>query len=143
MLVLAVAGCGGQGPEAPSPEKLTAMLQGADPKAQLEAAAWAKQLGPAAAETVPALAGCLKSPHAAVRQSVAAALGEQGPAAAPAVPALTGALSDPQYEVRKAAADALGNLGPGAASAIPALEQLSRQPDPCNSAKAALKKIRS
>lgn len=143
-LVLATAGCrrGEREPLPPSVSELKTMLVSADPKTQNEAAAWVRQLGPKAAETVPALITALKSPEMSVRQNAAVALSQVGPDAAQAIPALTDALSDPEEPVRRSAADTLGSLGPAAASAIPALEALDRRGDKCNAAPAALKKIR-
>ena len=136
-------GCGDRGPKPPTVAELTQMLQKDDAKGQIEAAHWVMQLGPKALETKPALIGALKSSHVQVRQDAAIALGKLGPDAADSVPALTTALNDAEIGVRRAAAEALSQFGPAAASAIPALENMSRQPDPCKAADAALKKIRT
>jgi HEAT repeat protein len=141
-LMVILAGCGDKGPQPPSVAELTAMLQSGDQKVQIEAANWVKQLGPRAAETRQSLAAALKSPHMSVRHHAALTLAHIGPEAAAAVPALTAALNDQECTVRQAAAETLGQIGPAAATAVPELEKLSRRPDPCNAAPAALKKIR-
>ena len=143
MFILATLGCAERGPKPPSVAELTEMIQKDEPDTQQKGIAWVAQLGPKAAATRPALVAALKSSNAKVRQNSAIALSRIGPEAAEAIPALTGALTDPEMDVRRAAADTLGQLGPAAASAIPALERMSAEPDQCNSAKNALKKIRS
>ena len=77
------------------------------------------QIGPAAAEAVPALIKVLGDAERVVRGRAAEALGKIGPAAAEAVPALIKVLGD--AECRPDAAEALGKIGPAAAEAVPAL----------------------
>lgn len=67
-------------------------------------------IGPAAAEAVPALIDALKDPDEIVRQKAAQALENIGPAAAEALPALTDALEDPDEIVRRCAAVLLKRL---------------------------------
>src|SRR5580704_13436662 len=85
------------------------------------------QIGPQAAEAVPALAGTLKDRRENARSSAAYALGQIGPQAAKAVPALAAALKDPEENVRRRAVYALGSIGPKAAEAVPALLATSLQ----------------
>jgi vesicle coat complex subunit len=78
-------------------------------------------IGPAAADAVPALAEALKDQDTGVRRSAADALSNIGPAAADAVPALAEALKDQDTGVRRSAAYALSNIGPAAAEAVQVL----------------------
>ncbi|MGO8749112.1 MAG: HEAT repeat domain-containing protein [Thermoguttaceae bacterium] len=87
-------------------------------------------LGPDAAEAVPALIEKLKAEKLPVfRRDVIFALGQIGPAAGPAAPALVEALDDPSTAVRLTAAYALGLIGPQAKAAVPGLEKQSDAPD--------------
>ena len=84
------------------------------------------QIGPAAAEAVPALATTLGSAKTGkVRRAAAETLGRIGPAAAEAVPALIAALShyfgNGEKDPYSASAEALGLIGPAAVEAVPAL----------------------
>lgn len=67
-------------------------------------------LGPSAADAVPALSAALKDPYWAMRVNAANALGSIGPAAAAAVPALSEALKDPEPRVQSSAAAALDRI---------------------------------
>ncbi len=143
IVFLVLAGCADPGPRPPSVTELTTMLESNDPKVQIEAASWIKDLGPRAKETGRALIAALQSPDPTVRQYAASALGRLGPdGAATAVPVLAKALQDPEINVRRAAADSLGQFGPAASSAIPALEEFCKTPDACQPGPIALKKIR-
>lgn len=70
------------------------------------------RMGPAAADSVPALNRSLRNPATLVRCKAAEALGRVGPAAKSAVPALKQALRDPDEDVRSAAAEALRAIEP-------------------------------
>jgi HEAT repeat protein len=150
VLTLSLAGCRGEeSPKPPSPTEMKAMLQGGDPKTQLEAAGWAGNLGPVAAELAPELIEVLASPEPTVRQQAAVALGRLGPQVAPTtVPALVKLLNDPEPGVQRAALTSLGQLGPAASPAIAELEKLSEQhrtsdqADTCNVPETVLKQIR-
>jgi len=78
-----------------------------------EAARALGQLGPAAAEAVPALITALGDADAKVRHSAVLALGQLGPAAVRAVPALTAALQDPTQSVIEASKIALQQIQSG------------------------------
>ena len=87
-------------------------------------------LGPDAAEAVPALVEKLKTEKRPVfRRDVIFALGQIGPAASPAAPALVEALDDPTTAIQLTAAYALGLIGPEAKAAVPALEKQLESPD--------------
>lgn len=131
--------------KAPSREQTLADLEGAladpDPIVQAQTAWKLSDFGREAQSAVPALLPLLKSKDATVRRHAVLALGRIAKAE-DAVPALTTALTDPVVEVRRQAAMSLGEFGPEAGSAISALEKFGKEPDPCNSAGDALKKIR-
>jgi HEAT repeat protein len=79
---------------------------------------WA-QIGPVAAEAVPALITALSDADEGVRRGAARALGQIGPAASEAVPALTVVLHDPDKDVienAKAALEQIQLLSPAANS---------------------------
>jgi HEAT repeat protein len=88
------------------------------------------EIGPDAAEAVPALADVLADANRPeVRREAALALGSIGPAAATAVPALRDALGQGEPAVVAAAAYALGQIGPRAKPAVPALEKCAESLD--------------
>ena len=89
------------------------------------------EIGPDAAEAVPALADVLKTDaRPEVRREAALGLGSIGPGAAAAVPALTDALGDKESTVAAGAAFALGRIGPDAKSAEAALANAENSSDP-------------
>jgi hypothetical protein len=102
------------------------------------------EIGPAAAEAVPALIEALRDSADDVRQGAASALGKIGPAAAAAVPALIEALRDSNNDVRLEAVRALGEIGPCAPEAVAALRGARRDSDEavCRAAADALGKLR-
>jgi HEAT repeat protein len=95
-------------------------------------------LGPAAAQTVPALTDLLdKDPNCAY--AAAEALGQIGSAAASAVPGLIRAVqANDDSSLRMAAIEALGKLGPLAKEAVPALQSVQHGSDSRASAAAWL-----
>jgi len=78
-------------------------------------------MGPGAANAVPALIAVLKDGDADVRWAAAKALGNIGPASQPAIHDLIGALKDSNDKVRAAAAAALGGIGADPELSAPAL----------------------
>jgi HEAT repeat protein len=76
--------------------------------------AWSAQaigdIGPGAAEAVPALIALLRNQDVGSRNSAAIALRGIGPAAKSALPALREALSDPNQDVRRFAALAIEKI---------------------------------
>jgi HEAT repeat protein len=92
------------------------------------------EIGPAAAEAVPALIIALGDKERAVREGATKALAQIGSAA---VPALITALGDKECAVRQGAANALGQLGPAAAETVPALITALGDPDAESREKAA------
>jgi HEAT repeat protein len=88
------------------------------------------EIGPDAAEAVPALTEKVKSEkRPEIRREAISALGAIGPAAAPAVPTLAEALGDPSLAVQLSAAFALGRIGPPAKPATPALVKALKAPE--------------
>jgi len=91
-------------------------------------AAWTLgNLGEAAAEAVPALAGSLARER--TDAVVAAALARIGPAAEAAVPVLVEALASADPDRRFRAARTLGRIGPAAAGAVPLLTRALTDPN--------------
>jgi HEAT repeat protein/beta-lactamase regulating signal transducer with metallopeptidase domain len=88
------------------------------------------QLGPDAAEAVPALIDYLKNPKSPSRGNAANALGAIGPAAKEAVPLLIEAVQEDDRAVSISAAWSLGKIGPAAKPAIPALLQALSDAEP-------------
>lgn len=82
-----------------------------NPQARIKAAERLAELGPQAAEGVPALVDSLASEDPKVKAAVIDALGKIGPAAQPARPALLPLLTIPPVEIRRAAAQALLKIG--------------------------------
>jgi serine/threonine protein kinase/HEAT repeat protein len=80
-----------------------------------------RDVGPPAAEAVPALMAALEDNMSGIRDWAAMALGSIGPAAKEALPALLVALRDTNTFLRAAAAGAIGAIGTAAESAIPDL----------------------
>jgi len=78
-------------------------------------------MGPAAQEAVPELAGLLADDHPRVRRHAAEALGRVGPAAVPALPALIDRIRDVDLRVRHNTCLALAKIGQPAEAAIPPL----------------------
>lgn len=83
-------------------------------------------IGPDAAEAVPALAKCIAHEKPEVAREAVLALGKIGPAAKEAVPALAEALDSKQPGVALAAAFALGAIGPDAKPAAGKLERMAK-----------------
>jgi HEAT repeats/PBS lyase HEAT-like repeat len=86
-------------------------------------------IGPAAADAVPALAEALKDQDTGVRRSAAYALSNIGPAAAEAVQVLADALKNQNRDVRRIAAKAFQRIGPAATNAVPALVNALKDQD--------------
>ncbi len=99
-------------------QMLTAALRDADAGVRRNAVRTLGQIGPAAAEAMPALISALRDEHTVFYSDAAKALGQIGPAAAEAMPALISALRDEHASVRRGAAEALKRIGP---AAVPAL----------------------
>jgi HEAT repeat protein len=119
------AACHGKAPyEGKSVGELEQMLNDADEKVQAQGAYGLSQLGPAARDSVPALAAALKR-GTMVRQNAALALGQIGPEAVAAVPDLAAALKDSEWTVRRQVAVALGQIGEGARPAMADLLKLT------------------
>ena len=78
------------------------------------------QMGPDAAEAMPALVAALDREDVELRLSVVHALGNMVP---DAIPGLVQALGDDEEAVVRAAAEHLGQMGPEALEAVPALIQ--------------------
>jgi HEAT repeat protein len=100
------------------PDVVRALTDGRDRRSLLNVLE-VVDLGPEAADGVPALAECLKGTDRGERRDAARVLGRIGRAAEAAVPALREALWDPDAEVAKAAAWALGRVDPTAAPGPP------------------------
>ncbi len=88
------------------------------------------QMGAAAALSLDALLGAIRTQDNGLHLEAARALGMIRVTTPPVVSALATALEDDDEEVRAAAADALGSLGAGAKSAVPALVKLLKGPPP-------------
>jgi HEAT repeat protein len=89
------------------------------------------EIGPDAAEAVPALVEVLKADQRPeVRREAVLALAAIGPAAAGAVPPLVEALADKDTAIGASAAYALGCVGPQAKEALPALAKSLENADP-------------
>jgi HEAT repeat protein len=100
-------------------------------KAGLWACLVLAEIGPDAADAVPALTDALttnKRPE--IRREAALALASIGPASASAVPVLAGFLSDQDTSISSAAAYALGRIGPEAKAAVPLLGKGVEGSDP-------------
>jgi HEAT repeat protein len=80
------------------------------------------QLGPEAADTVPAVIPVLKDRRPLYRYLAAEVLGAIGPGARDAVPALTAALQDEDAVVRESAAEALRAIAMGGAAGTPSTD---------------------
>jgi HEAT repeat protein len=92
-----------------------------DAQARMWAAAALGQMGPAAADGVPALAKALGDGKGGVRYNAAKALGRIGPGAKVAAPALVRALKDEEVETRSEAAEALARIHAEPRAVVPAL----------------------
>jgi HEAT repeat protein len=102
---------------------------------QEKAALWAclvlAEIGPDAADAVPALADAVRADtRPEIRREAALALGAIGPASAKAVRVLTERLVDADSSVSSSAAYALGRIGPEAKAAVPALRKGVESSDP-------------
>jgi HEAT repeat protein len=96
-------------------------LKDDDPLAREEALAVLADLGPAAKDAAPAVAGLLDDAHAPVRVRAALALWQIDRRADAALAVLTDQLSSPNRAVRLDALAALGRMGAAAGPAVPAL----------------------
>jgi hypothetical protein len=108
----------------PSIAELIEALRDGDFQARNGAAVALGELGPQAAESVPALTRALEAEDKYLRSHTARALGKIGPAARTAVPALTRVLKDKDEDVRGEAAAALGHIGAEARVAVGDLVEL-------------------
>src|SRR5262249_42504065 len=88
------------------------ILNGGGDVTKVDAVTSLRDLGPQAADAVPALTRALKDPYWALRLNAASALGSIGPAAATAVPTLKAALKDSEPRVQSSAAAALERIQP-------------------------------
>jgi HEAT repeat protein len=86
------------------------IVNGGGPVTRVDAAISLRDLGPLAADALPARRGALKDSYWAMRVNAANALGSIGPPATTAVPALKEALKDPEPRVRSSAAAALDQI---------------------------------
>jgi hypothetical protein len=105
---------------------LAIALEDKDESVRTKAFSALREIGPAAAEAVPALIEALKDKDKRVRRYAAEALGEIGPKAEKAVPVLINALKDKDEYVRSNAAFALGKIGK---KAVPVLIQALKDKD--------------
>ena len=107
-------------------------LSDADIRVRWYAAYVLGQLGPRAAEAVPALEKALANTgeQEYVRGTEAWALGRMGPAAADAEPLLVKMLVSKHVSVRRNASEALGRFGPAAKRTVPDLLKLRGDDDP-------------
>ena len=121
-------------PKAVSGESTVAVLMQAlkdqDPKVRYKAVRVLADLGPSAAEAVPALSKTLKEDkNEAVQETAAFALGKIGQAAKPAVPLLIQAAKNERERMRSVAIFALWKIGPAAQEAIPVLIESLNEKD--------------
>lgn len=112
------------GPAAVKP--LVEVLKTTDPRARESAVYALREIGPGAADALPALRDLEDDPDPAVRRATALAFGALGPAA---LDPLVGMCRDKDASVRAAAAGALRLLREAAAPALPTLRALLRDPD--------------
>jgi HEAT repeat protein len=101
----------------------------------------ASALGKIGRPAVPALVAKLQDRDAGVREFAAVALGHGGPDAQDAMPALIEALRDRDREVRRAAGLALERIGPDSDKAVPALIAVLRSNDAEPVRQAAIKAL--
>ena len=94
-------------------------------------------MGPAAAEALPAVARVAGSSAGLVRAQALTTLGQIGAISSASQAALEGGLQSQEERTRVAAADALGALGPLAACSVPALLGALGDPEPTVQAAAA------
>lgn len=104
----------------PDTKDLIKKLKSSDPDTRRAAAKELGELGPDAADAVPALAAALKDSDKFVRRFAAQSLAKMGDAAKPAREPLAAILKNPAEvrEVQEAAAQALANAGKPAVSAL-------------------------
>ena len=88
------------------------------------------QLGPQAAEAVPALTAALAESPPETQREILFALGSIGPASQSAVPTIAHLLKNENPKVRYSAVYALGRIGPAAAAAAPAVRANLASEDP-------------
>ncbi|MCY2930895.1 MAG: HEAT repeat domain-containing protein [Planctomycetota bacterium] len=140
-----VAWCHGAWGADDSVQGYIAALQSADPTQRSQAIQQLGQLGPKAAQAVPALVSVLGDQRTDIRTAAARALGAIQSAPKIAVGPLAGLLKDKDASVRWAAANALGAFGADAAPAKGALTAATKDPDIAvgTIARTALAKIQS
>jgi HEAT repeat protein len=126
LLLLGTLGSSGLGCSGDRPADLARQLAGDDPLARREAARRLEQMGPEAAEAVPALTDALAHEDEAIRRLASHALGEIGPEARAALPALTDALDDSRLPVRLTAAMAVQRIAPESKAHVPVLIEAMR-----------------
>ncbi len=104
---------------------LARLIEGPDANLREPAILALRELGPAAAPAVPALADALRDAEPSLRVSILSTLEEVGRPASAALDALVETLRDPDWIVEQLALEALGRLGPAASGAVPALLDLA------------------
>jgi hypothetical protein len=137
-------------PDAVQPPRVPSDLAGLirtlgdpDPVLRGMAALTLRDMGPAAAPALPALAAALRDTDTGVRMTAADAIARQGKAAAAVLDALMAAARNPQehVHVQRSLALALGAIGPAASPAIPILHQMETVPRVRFTAATAIRRI--